>query len=174
MINITEIEKSTGDSRFMSPEARELREIKASKIVRKYVLYSMGSGLIPLPMLDVGVLSLLQLRMLAVLSKHYRVPFSRNLGKSLISTLVGFVTANSLRGSIVTSFMKTLPYVGFLGTVSMPIYSGALTYAVGKIFVQHFESGGTFLTFKPYKVKEYFKQLFEEGQLVASDLKNNK
>jgi uncharacterized protein (DUF697 family) len=123
-------------------------------------------------MVDVGVLFVVQLNMLANLSKHYQVPFSRNIGKSLISTLVGFITANSLRDSIFTSLMKTLPYIGFVGTVSMPIYSGALTYAIGKIFIQHFESGGTFLTFKPYKVKKHFAQLYKEGQQIASSLKN--
>ena len=161
----------TTTSKFAVSEHEVLREINASKIVNRYMLWSMGSGLIPVPLLDVGVLSVLQLKMLAALSRHYDVPFSRNLGKSLISTLVGFVTANSLRGSILTSLMKALPYVGFLGSVSMPIYSGATTYAIGKIFVQHFESGGTFLTFKPYKVKKYFAQLYKEGQQVASNLK---
>jgi uncharacterized protein (DUF697 family) len=152
----------------------ELREIKASKIVNRNVLWAMGSGLIPVPLLDVGVLSLIQLKMLAALSKHYRIPFSKNIGKSAIATLVGFVTANSLRGSIVTSLMKVLPVVGFLGSVSMPIYSGAVTYAIGKIFIQHFESGGTFLTFKPYKVKKHFLKLYKEGLVVASNLQSGK
>lgn len=149
----------------------QLREIKAAEIVKRYMLWSMGAGLIPVPIVDVGVLSGVQLKMLAVLSRHYQVPFCRNAGKSAIATLLGFVTANSLRGSVVTSFLKALPVVGFLGSVSMPIYSGAITYAIGKLFVQHFESGGTFLTFKPYKVKEHFEKLFKEGKAIASNLK---
>ena len=149
----------------------ELREIKAAKIVKRYMLWSMGAGLIPLPLVDVGVLAAVQLKMLATLSRFYQVPFCRNAVKSVIATLLGFITTNSLRGSVVTSFLKSLPGVGFLGSVSMPIYSGATTYAIGKIFVQHFESGGTFLTFRPYKVKEHFKKLYKEGQTVASNLK---
>ena len=150
----------------------ELREIKAAKIVTRYVLYSMGSGLIPAPLVDVGVLSAVQLKMLAVLSRHYGVHFSRNIGKSAIATLVGFVSANSLRRSILTSLIKTVPVVGAAGIISMPIYSGAITYAIGKIFIQHFESGGTFLTFKPYKVKKYFAKLYKEGQTAVSNPKS--
>ncbi len=152
-------------------EHEELREIKASKIVKRYMLWSMGAGLIPLPLVDTAVLSGVQLKMLVELSKHYQVRFCKNMGKSVIATLVGFTTANSLRGSVLTSFMKALPGVGLLGVVSMPIYSGALTYAIGKLFIQHFESGGTLLTFKPYKVKKHFAKLYKEGQQVASDLK---
>jgi uncharacterized protein (DUF697 family) len=149
----------------------ELREIKAAKIVRKYMLWSMGAGIIPVPLIDIGISSGVQLKMLGALSRHYQIPFYKNVGKSAIATLLGFITANSLRGSVVTSFLKAIPGVGLLGTVSMPIYSGALTYAIGKTFVLHFESGGTFLTFKPYKVKEHFKKLYQEGQNLAANLK---
>jgi len=38
----------------------------------------------------------------------------------------------------------------------MPIVAGAATYAIGKVFVRHFASGGTFLTFNPEKVKDYY------------------
>ena len=174
---MTEKFKRDGDSDHESKEPlisadEELREIEASRIVRRYMLWSMGSGLIPLPLVDTAVLSGVQLKMLVELSKYYQVPFCKNAGKSVIATLLGFVTANSLRGSVVTSLMKALPVVGFLGSISMPIYSGAITYAIGKLFIQHFEAGGTILTFKPHKVKKHFAKLYEEGQQVASNLKS--
>ena len=31
------------------------------------------------------------------------------------------------------------------GAITMPVIAGASTYAIYKVFVQHFESGGTFL-----------------------------
>ena len=46
----------------------------------------------------------------------------------------------------------------------MPVINGATTYAVGKVFTQHFESGGTFLTFDAAKVREYFETQFKEGK----------
>lgn len=166
-------ELKSSSEEFIIPEDEELREIYAAKIVKKYMLWSMGSGLIPLPLVDTAVLSGVQLKMLGVLSRYYGVPFSKNTGKSIISTLVGFITANSLRGSIITGVLKSFPAVRLFGALSMSIYSGAITFAIGKIFIQHFESGGTFLTFKPYKVRKHFEELYQKGQQVAKDLNNN-
>jgi hypothetical protein len=39
------------------------------------------------------------------------------------------------------------------------------------VFVQHFESGGTFLDLDPAKVKAYFSEQFERGKKVVADLK---
>ena len=52
----------------------------------------------------------------------------------------------------------------------MPIFTGATTYAIGKSFMMHFESGGTFLDFDPAKVRAYFRQEFEKGQKLASEM----
>ena len=40
--------------------------------------------------------------------------------------------------------------------VSTAVFAGASTFAVGKVFIEHFESGGTFLTFDPERVLEYY------------------
>ena len=56
----------------------------------------------------------------------------------------------------------------------MTILAGATTYAVGKVFIQHFESGGTFLNFNPDSVKEYYETMFKEGQSVAENMKKEK
>ena len=50
----------------------------------------------------------------------------------------------------------------------MVLTSGASTWALGKVFIQHFESGGTFLDFNPEKVREYYKVQFEEGRKMAA------
>jgi uncharacterized protein (DUF697 family) len=68
-----------------------------------------------------------------------------------------------------------VPIIGtVLGGVSMSLFSGAATYAIGKIFIQHFEAGGTFLDFNPITVKEYFHTLFVEGQTVAKEMNEKK
>jgi uncharacterized protein (DUF697 family) len=123
------------------------------------------------PWLDVGALAGVQLKMLHRLSEHYEVKFSENYGKSIIATLMGTITADSLKRGAFTSFIKSIPLIGVIGMVSMPIYAGATTYAIGKVFIQHFESGGTFLDFDSKKVKNHFAELFEEGKLKASEIK---
>ncbi|RLC10806.1 MAG: GTPase, partial [Deltaproteobacteria bacterium] len=73
---------------------------------------------------------------------------------------------------LAASLTKFVPAAGMtLGVVSMPIVAGATTYAIAKVFVQHFASGGTFLSFDPEMVKDYYAQMFKEGQKVAAEMK---
>jgi uncharacterized protein (DUF697 family) len=143
-------------------------------IVKKYMWWSMGAGLIPIPLVDIATVSGVQLKMLNELSKVYEVKFSQNAGKSIISALIGGISADALSKSYITSVLKSIPVIGILGSVSMPIYSGATTWAIGKVFIQHFASGGTFLDFDPKKVKDYFANLFKQGQEIAHNMKTAK
>ena len=42
-------------------------------------------------------------------------------------------------------------------------FGAASTYAVGQIFIQHFESGGTLLTFDPERVRAHYRKLYNEA-----------
>ena len=154
-----------------SQGAGESKEAGALKWVNRYVYWSLGAGFIPIPWVDVCTVAGVQLKMLHRLSQHYGVQFSENKGKSIIAALTGSLSADILRKSTLTSFIKSIPLVGIIGVAAMPIYSGALTYAIGKLFIHHFETGGTLLEFDPKKVKSYFAKLYEEGKLKVSDLK---
>jgi uncharacterized protein (DUF697 family) len=136
--------------------------------------WSMGAGLIPIPLVDIATVSGVQLKMLSELAKVYDVKFSKNAGKSIISALIGGVSADALSKSYITSAIKSIPIIGIVGSVSMPIFSGAATWAIGKVFIQHFASGGTFLDFDPKKVKDYFMNLFKQGQEIAHGMKTAK
>ncbi len=131
----------------------------------------MGAGLIPVPFVDLIAVSGVQLKMLAEVSKIYGIEFQETRGKALVASLIGYVVPNTLSFGSVGSLLKAIPLVGqLMGTPSMVLFCGASTYALGKVFVQHFESGGTFLSFDPAKMKEHFKQEFEEGSKLAADL----
>ena len=60
-----------------------------------------------------------------------------------------------------------IPLFGIFSFAAMPTLNAAISYAVGKVFIQHFESGGTFLDFDPKKVRAYFEDQFREGRLKA-------
>jgi hypothetical protein len=53
----------------------------------------------------------------------------------------------------------------------MAAFCGASAWALGKVFIRHFESGGTLLNFDPEGAKEHFKEQFEEGRKMASTMK---
>ena len=147
------------------------KEQQARKVVKNYMWWSMGAGLIPVPFADLVAVSAVQLKMLAEVSKVYGMEFQENRGKAVVAALIGYVVPSTLSFGSVGSLLKAIPVVGTLvGAPSMVLFCGASTYAVGKIFIQHFESGGTFLTFDPIKVKEHFQKEFEDGSKLAADL----
>jgi uncharacterized protein (DUF697 family) len=140
--------------------------------IKKHMLGAMAVALIPVPGIDLAAVAGVQIKMLASMSKIYHVPFKENRAKQIIAGLVGSFGANAMATGLVASAVKIIPVIGQLGgALAMPVVAGAATYAVGKVFVQHFESGGTFLDFDPEKTREYFAQKFSEGQKVAADLR---
>lgn len=151
-------------------------QLERSKgIVRKYMYWSMGAGLIPLPYVDIAAITGVQIKMLADLASHYGIPFSKNRVKEIVAALIGATLPGPIAGSVVGSAVKMVPVVGpIVGGVSVPLLAGATTYAVGRVFIQHFESGGTFLDFDPVKVKEHFRQEFEKGKIAAQEFVGKK
>lgn len=145
---------------------------RAQKTIRNYMIASMAAGLVPVPAVDVAAITAIQLKMLHTIAGEYSVPFMRDAGKSVVASLIGGIGASSIARGTFGSLVKFIPVVGPLaGAVTLPIVAGAATYAVGKIFVQHFEAGGTFLDFDPEKVRTIFQKHYQEGEKVATDLR---
>lgn len=142
-------------------------KVQAESIVQKHVLWSMGMGAIPIPFLDTIAVSAMQYEMLKQVSNLYGFEMSENMGKSLISLLAG--------GTLVrmgASAVKTIPIIGsLLGGGAMVVLSGASTYAIGSVFVQHFESGGNLFDIDTEKFKNFYKEKFEQGKEYANEMK---
>jgi len=142
---------------------------KALKTVKYYMWLSGGAGLIPISLVDWAAVSGLQLKMLADISKIYGVPFQANVGKAAIASLAGYIVPNAAAFGTIGCLLKTVPGVGALaGAPAMAAFSGAYAWALGNVFIQHFESGGTFLSFDPEKVREHFKAQFAAGPNPAA------
>jgi len=167
----------------MQSEAKKIEEteteVKMSnddldKLIRHHVYYAMGVGLIPVPLADFAGLTGIQINLLRKIAKAYDIPFFKDSVKNILSSLVGGVLPLAIATPLAASISKFLPVMGqTVGVVTMPILSGATTYALGKVFIQHFASGGTFLTFDPEKVKSFYKDMLKEGENVAADIKKN-
>lgn len=143
----------------------------ADNTIKNFLLGSMGIGVLPFPIVDFLALAALQLGLVKKLSDIYEVEFSQNMGKSIIGALIGS-GAPLLLFKTTASLIKFIPVVGqSIGMVTMPIISGATTYAVGKVFKKHYESGGTLFNFDPEKMRKYYEEKFEEGKNVARDYK---
>jgi len=153
-----------------SPEPEDLEQ-DAVAMIRKYVYSAIAIGLIPAPAVDLAGLMALQIKMVHSLAKKYDVPFREDLGKSTVTSLIGAMGPITLARGTFGSLVKAIPVIGTaVGIATQPVLSGAFTYAVGKVFIQHFEAGGTFLDLDPKTVREHFAQQFQEGKLVAKEI----
>lgn len=151
------------------------QELEALKVVKNNMWWSMGAGLIPVPFVDLVAVSGVQVRMLAQISKIYGMEFQESRGKALIGALVGSIAPGAVSCSVIGSMLKAVPVVGTLvGASGMAAFCGGSSWALGKVFIQHFESGGTFLTFNPEAVKAHFQKLFEDGQALATTMEAEK
>ena len=165
------MQESAAETATESVNSNEGRCERLDKLSKNHILASMGVGLIPLPLVDMVALMGVQLDMIRKISAEYDVPFRQDMGKSIISSLMGGLLPVAIGGTI-SSMIKIIPLIGqTTGAVTMPVISGASTYAIYKVFVQHFESGGTFLDLDPAKVKAYFADQFTKGKSVATKLK---
>jgi uncharacterized protein (DUF697 family) len=138
-------------------EPVENRTQHAHKLVDRFAMWAGAAGVIPLPIVDLVAVGALQLQMLHRLSQIYNVPFAENRGKALITALMGTAIPTS-SGLGAAEVLKAIPVVGTaLATIVTPTLAAGLTYAIGRVFIQHFESGGTLLDFNPPDYREFLK-----------------
>ena len=140
----------------------------AETIIRNHVIWSMGAGLIPVLIADIFAVSALQLDMIRQLCKAYDVDFKETQGKAIVTSLTSTTIARLTAGSV----LKLIPGVGsIIGGVTVSVFAGASTYALGEVFKMHFSSGGTILDFDPDRLRKYYKEKFEKGKKVAKEMK---
>jgi uncharacterized protein (DUF697 family) len=145
---------------------------EGTQLTKRYMLWTAGGGLIPIPLLDVATIMGVQIKMISDLSDLYEIPFSEHRVKNIIYPLVSSLGIAPIGAGVFSSLIKVLPVVGSaVGAFSLPLVASALTYATGRVFITHFEAGGTLLDFEPNKMREHFAKEFEEGKKVAQDLK---
>ena len=150
------------------------RADQAEALIRRNVLWSLGAGFVPIPFLDVLAIMGVQVKMLRSLAGLYELKFSDGLAKKLIGTLLGSIGVVGIGGMIGGSLAKFIPAIGTtLGLLTVPVLSGAVTHATGKVFMMHFEAGGTLLTFDPQVMRAYFKQEFEKAKEVVTKLQQD-
>ena len=153
-------------------EDMDKRLTAANSIIHTHMYVSMGVGVIPAPVVDLLALSGVQMNMIRKLSHLYDVTFSDSIVKNIITSLVGSILPLGLAGSVAT-LVKAIPVIGTgVGMLTMPALGGASTYALGKVIVQHLESGGTFLDLDPVKVREHFKQEYEASRTKVKSTEN--
>ena len=158
-----------------APEVNEMnssivaeRHLAASKIISSASIWSAAAGIVPIPIFDLLALATVQGKMVIDLSALYGERPSNEVARGLVAVLLGTIAPTGLTGVLVGSGVKAMPVFGaILGAVSMAGFSSAATYAIGKIFIRHFEQGGTLANFSTDAVAEDLKAEFAKASTKA-------
>lgn len=147
----------------------------SDQIIRRHMCFSMATGIIPFPLIDLVAVTAIQLEMLRDLAGLYGVDFNKELSKSLAGALIGSTVpiygSRVILGSshLMMSALKGLPGIGLLvGMGAQTVLAGASTYAVGRIFDHHFSTKGTFEDFNIKERKEKYIEYFNIGKKIVA------
>ena len=137
------------------------RLAESSRIISSATKWSAATGLIPVPVLDLVALAAVQAKMVSDISAVYDQSFSDEAVRGVISVLLGTLLPGTVARYATVSIARGVPAVGLVvGIVSFGALGAAATYAVGKVFVRHYERGGTFQNFDPKSVEADLKRDF--------------
>jgi uncharacterized protein (DUF697 family) len=110
-----------------------VRNSISKSIINKYSIITSASGAIPIPLIDIGTTTTLQVSMLKDLCTIHEVPFDEQIGRGLIVSLLS--NAGKRMGS---SMLKGIPVIGsIIGGFSNSLLSGVSTYALGHAFLKY-------------------------------------
>lgn len=147
----------------------EARIAEASRIISNSCGWSAAAGAIPLPVVDVVALGGVQATMINRIAKLYGETLTDEAARSLVAVLLGTMLPGALTSAAVGSGVKFLPGFGYvIGAATLAALGAAATYAMGKIFVRHFEHGGTMATFSPAAVQDDLQREFAAAKARAS------
>jgi uncharacterized protein (DUF697 family) len=131
----------------------------AAAVIKRYATYSAVTGLVPLPVIDAMVLTGIQVKMISALAEVYQKPFSQDAVKGYAAAIVGGVLPVSPLAGTAIHAVRFIPFIGpLLGITVVPAFASALTWAVGKVFANHFETGHDLFNVEINDMKEKVKR----------------
>jgi uncharacterized protein (DUF697 family) len=123
------------------------RRSLARAIVERHAVYSAVGGIIPLPIVNVASITAVIVRMVKVLSDCYGVPFQRDRARAIVVGLMGGAMPTGLAAVTTSTLVYIVPGSNLIGLAVSSLAGAACTRAIGRIFVEHFESGATLTDF---------------------------
>lgn len=116
-----------------------LCRLKAKQAVRDHVLLSGSAMVIPVPLLDMAAEAAIQVRMVKRLAEIYGVDFGEERAKTLVVAALGGFSAGWAAGNLLRYASFATYFTNFWPSA---ILSAAITYAIGQVFIHHFDKGG--------------------------------
>ena len=164
---------SAGTSAAEDSRATIARVEEAEKIVRKFVLLSIGAGAIPFPIFDIAASVVLQLKLIQELSDLYGVDYRDDLARNAIGTCLTTSAGLLIGARVGSSLAKFFPGAGTkFGIIRTATFFGVSTHISGKILIMHFEAGGSLLNLDPIAMRAHYEREFEASQKAVEKIRN--
>ncbi len=115
----------------------------ALKIIRKYSLWALCLGFLPIPVLRVVAIIVIQLLMLSELAKIYGGFYKIHAAKWMIVAIIVALAVLPLSRAAVT-ILKAVPVVGsILAFLILPAIAGVVTAGLGRYFMSRYSGTRT-------------------------------
>jgi len=146
------------------------------QIINKWSKVSLLTIVLPNTVLEYIVISGIQLKMLRDMSKLYRIPFKVDAFKVILGSILGGSVAYFL-SDFYSGLVKSVPFVGKpIVFLTEPAIAYVTTYAVGFVFLEHFERQGSFDNIDLGQMKASIKNKIAEKyqELLNKKIKSSK
>jgi uncharacterized protein (DUF697 family) len=128
--------------------AAALRRRMAIATVERYANWAAVGGGIPVPIANATAVTALMVRMIHSLSKLYGAPFEKNRTRAAVVGLMGGVLPTGLATVAASAITYFVPGYGLLGLAASSVTSSAYARHIGRLYIEHFESGSTEINFR--------------------------
>jgi uncharacterized protein (DUF697 family) len=146
IIETSPIANDTGPTVRRTAVEAGRRRTRAYAIVNRHAIYASVGGVMPVPLMTFAGCPIVVMRMIKALSNHYGVPFERDRAQAIVLGMTGSVPTGF--GAIAaTTFFYMLPISFLIGSAVSAALAAAATRGIGRVFVEHFETGASLIDF---------------------------
>ena len=109
-----------------------------------------ATALIPVPGLDFASLAAVEATMMSRIAAVYGQSLGTESARAAVALVLGVLLPSVGNTALMGIAAKLVPGAGLLfATTPMAAINAAGTYAIGKVFIAHFEQGGVVADFRP-------------------------
>jgi uncharacterized protein (DUF697 family)/predicted GTPase len=150
--------------RTLAEAQRELQDVYAQRAlphILGYATLAAAAGALPVPLVDLAIVSGIQTRMVYEVARVYERPLTRERYAELAGTLgLGILARQASR-----ELIKLVPGIGtVLGSVAGSALAGASTFALGKAFCKYYREVHEGHMPTPAKLREYYHEQLEQAR----------
>jgi uncharacterized protein (DUF697 family) len=143
---------------------------EVDEIIRNRVYASIAVGLVPVPLVDLGALTAVQLELIYRLSKAYDIPFNQKWARKAVAFLLGSLAPVFLAPNL-SGLLRYVPVIGpTLGATGGSITFATATYLVGHAFAKRFAKGEQVDDKELKSIGQEIKDGFEKGKSKVKGL----